>query len=90
MKKLTVKEVLEEYGDSFTMEEFLALEEQQAIAAVTREMIEDIKEREQKGLNTYKQTMDRKDMTQLDWLQHLYEELLDAALYTKKIMNSAK
>lgn len=47
-------------------------------------VIEDMKARETKGLETYGVTMDRKDLSRAEWMQHLYEELLDAILYIKK------
>jgi len=34
--------------------------------------------------------MDRTDLNQSEWLQHLYEELLDAAVYLKKIQNGSQ
>ncbi len=46
---------------------------------------QDLEQREQKGLDTYGTTVDRKDLTTQEWLQHLYEELLDAAVYIKKL-----
>lgn len=49
-------------------------------------VIMDLRVREEKGLNTYGTTMDRKDLTQKEWLQHAYEEALDLALYLKKLM----
>lgn len=49
-------------------------------------VIMDLRVREEKGLDTYGTTMDRKDLTQKEWLQHAYEEALDLALYLKKLM----
>lgn len=49
-------------------------------------VIMDLRVREERGLNTYGTTMDRKDLTQKEWLQHAYEEALDLALYLKKLM----
>lgn len=49
-------------------------------------VIMDLKVREERGLETYGTTMDRKDLTQKEWLQHAYEEALDLALYLKKLM----
>lgn len=48
------------------------------------QVINDLKAREKKGLETYGTTMDRTDLTASEWDQHLYEELLDAVLYLKK------
>jgi hypothetical protein len=49
-------------------------------------VIMDLKVREERGLATYGTTMDRKDLSRKEWLQHAYEEALDLALYLKKLM----
>ncbi len=55
-------------------------------------VIEDLKQREQRGKSKYNTTMDRTDLTHQEWLQHAYEEALDMALYLKKalLMNKKK
>ena len=53
-------------------------------------VIEDLRRRELKGLETYGTTMDRKDLTNEEWMTHLYEELLDASLYLKKLINATQ
>ena len=53
-------------------------------------VIEDLRRRELKGLETYGTTMDRKDLTNEEWMNHLYEELLDASLYLKKLINATQ
>jgi hypothetical protein len=52
---------------------------------ILNELIKDFEAREQKGLETYNTTLDRKDLTLLEWMKHLREELMDAALYLKKL-----
>ena len=47
-------------------------------------VIMDLKIREERGLATYGTTMDRKDLSQQEWLQHAYEEALDLANYLKR------
>lgn len=49
-------------------------------------VIAELKVREQRGLNKYGTTMDRKDLTTKQWLQHAYEEALDLSLYLKKLI----
>jgi len=56
------------------------------MSQVTEHVIRDIKQREQKGLETYGTTMDRNDLTQEQWLNHAYEEALDFAIYLKKLL----
>jgi hypothetical protein len=49
-------------------------------------IINDLFEREEKGLKEYLTTMDRTDLTELEWLQHAYEEALDLSIYLKKLI----
>lgn len=57
------------------------------MSKILDEVINDLKDREKKGIETYGTTMDRVDLTITEWENHLYEELLDAILYLKKIKN---
>ena len=50
-------------------------------------IIDDLLAREDKGLKEYGTTMDRTDLTEIDWLQHAYEEALDLSIYLKKLIN---
>lgn len=56
------------------------------MSQVTDQVINDIKAREIKGIETYGTTMDREDLTQDQWLQHAYEESLDFCIYLKKLL----
>lgn len=47
-------------------------------------VVDDLKSREERGFKKYGTTMDREDLTRSEWMNHLYEELLDAILYIKK------
>jgi hypothetical protein len=55
---------------------------------ILNDVVMDMIMREKRGFIEYKQTMDREDLTQREWLQHAYEEVLDLALYLKKILNN--
>ena len=50
-------------------------------------IIDDLLVREDKGIKEYGKTMDRTDLTELDWLQNAYEEALDLSIYLKKLIN---
>jgi len=54
-----------------------------------QQVIADMRVREERGLSKYGTTMDRKDLTTKEWLQHAYEEALDLAVYLKKIINES-
>lgn len=53
---------------------------------IVQSVIEDLKSRSELGVKKYGTTLDRSDLSETEWLQHLYEELLDAANYIKKII----
>ncbi len=42
--------------------------------------------RAEAGLRNYGVSMDRDDLSLLNWLQHLQEEMLDACVYIQKIL----
>jgi len=44
----------------------------------------DILERQQKGIKKYGTTVAKNELSLRQWLQHQYEELLDAAVYCKR------
>lgn len=66
-------------------EEFFYVHELEELDPIVEEVRGDLLSRSQKGIKQYKKTLDRKDIDLDGWLQHLYEELLDAALYVKRI-----
>jgi len=44
-----------------------------------------LKQREQTGMNKYGVNTERTDLSTLEWLQHLQEELMDASVYIEKL-----
>jgi hypothetical protein len=44
-------------------------------------------ERSEIGIAKYGTTLERGDLSLLDWLSHLQEELMDATLYIQKLKN---
>ena len=53
-------------------------------------IIERFKERSDEGIKKYGVTMARKDLSSLEWLIHLQEELMDAILYAEKLKEELK
>ena len=51
---------------------------------ILEKVIEDMVRREKRGFEKYNTTMDRQDLSLVEWLNHAYEETLDKALYLKK------
>ena len=50
-------------------------------------VIEKIRNRAEIGLKKYGTTMARKDLSILEWLQHLQEEVLDGAVYIERLQD---
>lgn len=46
-------------------------------------------ERSKRGIKKYGNTLNRDDLSFLDWLNHLQEELMDATLYIEKLKEEA-
>tara|TARA_R110000772_G_scaffold60472_4_gene136608 strand:+ start:2623 stop:2826 length:204 start_codon:yes stop_codon:yes gene_type:complete len=52
---------------------------------IVESVINQFKERSEVGINKYGVTLDRTDLTTLEWLKHFQEELMDATLYIEKL-----
>ena len=57
---------------------------------IVESIIERFKERSDEGVKKYGVTMARKDLSSLEWLVHLQEELMDAILYAEKLKKELK
>jgi hypothetical protein len=55
------------------------------MSRIEEQVIEQIRNRADVGKSKYGHTLERKDLTFLEWLQHLQEELMDAACYIEKL-----
>jgi len=55
------------------------------MSKIEEKVIEQIRERSEIGKNKYGVTMERTDLTLLEWVQHTQEEMMDAAVYLEKI-----
>jgi len=53
-------------------------------------VVKQLRDREEEGLLKYGVNTERKDLTTLEWLQHLQEELMDASVYIEKLKNEMK
>ena len=53
--------------------------------SIVKSVVSSYKERSRVGIRKYNKTMDRNDLSTLEWLQHLQEELMDATLYIEKL-----
>lgn len=55
------------------------------MSRIEEQVIEQIRKRAEVGERKYGVTLERKDLNLLEWLQHLQEELMDAACYVEKL-----
>jgi hypothetical protein len=57
---------------------------------IVESVIEQFKQRSEVGINKYGVTLDRTDLTRLEWLQHAQEEAMDLILYLEKLKQYEK
>jgi hypothetical protein len=53
--------------------------------SVVEEIVSKFQERSRVGIEKYGTTLDRKDLTSLDWINHLQEEMMDGILYAQRL-----
>ena len=58
--------------------------------SIVDSVIESFKERSTSGIKKYNTTLDRTDLSTLDWIKHLQEELMDAILYLERLKKEIK
>ena len=52
---------------------------------IVESVLDKFKERSKEGIKKYSVTLDRKDLSPLEWMTHLQEELMDATLYIERL-----
>lgn len=55
------------------------------VDSVVESVISKIRSRSSVGIKKYNTTMDRNDLSTIQWLNHLQEELMDAIIYVEKL-----
>ena len=58
--------------------------------SITKKTINEFLERAEKGKEKYGCSLDRTDLIDLDYIQHMKEELMDAILYLNKYLKQNK
>ena len=53
--------------------------------SIVESVLKQFKDRSNVGISKYGTSMDRSDLSTLEWLKHLQEELMDATLYIEKL-----
>lgn len=57
---------------------------------IVQKVVSDFERRSEVGIKKYGVTLDRGDLTALDWITHFREELMDAILYMTKLEEQLK
>jgi hypothetical protein len=61
------------------------MESNEHFDSVVNAVVNKYKDRANTGFTKYNTTLDRDDLTEMEWLNHLQEELMDASLYVQKL-----
>jgi succinate dehydrogenase flavin-adding protein (antitoxin of CptAB toxin-antitoxin module) len=57
---------------------------------ILESLLTKFRQRSEVGQRKYNTTLDRKDLTLIEWLNHAQEELMDGCLYLEKIKQTIK
>jgi hypothetical protein len=57
---------------------------------IVEDVINKFRKRSEAGMLKYNTTLDRTDLSTLDWITHLQEELMDAILYVERLKKEIK
>ena len=66
------------------------LEKLKPTDTIVESVINQFKERSNVGINKYGVTLDRTDLTRLEWLNHAQQESMDFCLYLEKLKTYEK
>lgn len=58
--------------------------------SILESLIEKYKQRSELGIKKYNTTLDRTDLSLLDWINHAQDEAMDLSLYLEKIKQTIK
>jgi hypothetical protein len=54
--------------------------------SIVQSVLNKYKQRSKVGIDKYGVTLDREDLTSLEWLKHAQEEAMDLSLYLEKLI----
>ena len=60
------------------------------MSSIEDKVCEKIQKRSEVGKSKYGVTMERTDLSTIEWLTHLQEELMDAAVYVERLMGDVR
>lgn len=74
------------YGTSWDNNQFEFIEETSEIKdSIVESVINQFKQRSEAGIKKYNTTLDRDDLSVLEWLEHAKQEAMDFILYLEKL-----
>ena len=59
------------------------------MSSIEDEVCKKIQRRAEMGKNKYGVTMEREDLSPVEWMTHLQEELMDATVYLQRLITDA-
>ena len=86
-KYLCLQHLVEEENSALLYSKFLS---EKTNDSIVESIIEQFKERSNIGINKYGVTLDRTDLTRLEWLNHAQQEAMDMILYLEKLKTYEK
>ena len=69
----------------FQFQEIFILKGKNKMDKNVEKVITQLRDREEEGMIKYGVNTERTDLSTLEWLQHLQEELMDASVYIEKL-----
>ena len=79
-----------EYGFENSGFLYMKFKQQKMKDTIVESVINQFKERSSVGINKYGVTLDRTDLTRLEWLNHAQQEAMDMILYLEKLKTYEK
>lgn len=76
-----------EYSD---YKDFFRLENEPQTDSIVESVINQFKQRSEAGINKYGTTLDRNDLSTLEWIEHAKQEAMDFVLYLEKLKQELK
>jgi hypothetical protein len=76
------------YGTMWDINQFLMIEETSETYikdSIVESVINQFKQRSEVGIKKYNTTLDRTDLSTLDWIEHAKQESMDFILYLEKL-----
>jgi hypothetical protein len=58
--------------------------------SIVQSILEKFVDRAEMGFTKYNNTLDRKDLSRMEWINHAQEELMDGILYLERLKQELK